>query len=107
MALSPDQEIIVRTWVGDDPTTSELEDLYTVLGSWDEVVRATLRRKIALLSEDPTSLTVPGLSISNSSQISALQQMLKDFNNSGGTGLDADSAMGVMTGRIVRANNVR
>lgn len=107
MALSADQELIVRSWVGDDPTTSYLEDLYDVVGSWDEVVRTTLRRKIALLSEDPSSISVPGLSVSNSQNLQAMQQTLKDFNNSGGTGLDEDSTMGMGTGRITRVNNIR
>lgn len=107
MALLAEEELVIRTWVGDDPTASELEDLYTVLGTWDEVVRATLRRKIALLTEEPSSLSVPGLSVSNGQQIMSLQQLLKDFNNSGGTGLDSESTMGLNTGHIVRINNIR
>jgi hypothetical protein len=107
MALSADQEIVLRTWVGDEPTVAYLEDLYAVHGSWDQVVISTLRRKIAVLSEDPTSISVPGLSITNGQQVIAVQQTLKDFMNSGGTGLDEESTMGVQFGRIVRADNIR
>lgn len=108
MALSADQETILRTWVGDDPTNAELEALYAIHESWDEVVRSTLRRKIALLSEDPTSLSVPGLSISNGQQITTLQQLLRDFNNSGGTGLDETPGTGGFTiSKVVRANASR
>jgi hypothetical protein len=107
MALSDETLLVLRTWVGDDPTDSYLEDLYAALGSYDEVVRAVINRKIAVLAEQPSSISVPGLSISNGQQLMALQELLKRFNSSGGTGLDADSSTGLSFGRLVRNANER
>lgn len=107
MQLSADAELIIRTWVGDEPLTTDLEALYDVVLSWDAVVEATIRRKIALLSEDPSSISVPGLSVSNGQQIQTLQALLKEFKNSDGTGLDAEALGGIGIGRIVRVGNGR
>jgi hypothetical protein len=107
MALSDEQELVLRTWVGDDPTTSYLEDLYAALGSYDEVVRSVINRKIATLAEQPSSISVPGLSISNGQQLVALQELLKRFNASGGTGLDSEVSTGILFGRLVRNANER
>ena len=106
MALSADQELIIRTWVGDDFEASYLEDLYAALGNWDDVVRAAIRRKIAILSEDPTSISVPGLSISNGQQVVALQDLLDRFDAEGGTGLE-DAVAGMTVAKLVRADNIR
>lgn len=109
MALSADQLRVIRTWVGDEPTEAYLNELYTQFALCDEVVRASIRRKIALLTEQPSSISLPGgLSISNGQQLISLQQTMRDFNNAGGTGLDEDTTVGgIQTAKLVRATNVR
>ncbi len=108
MPLSADQLRVIRTWVGDEPTTSYLDELYLQYGLCDDVVRASLRRKIALLAEQPSSISLPGgLSVSNGQQLISLQQTLRDFNNVGGTGLDTDGLVGLKTAKLVRTTNVR
>lgn len=106
MPLSSDQEAVIRVWLGDDFTTSYLEGLYDGMevGSWDKVVVLALRRKIALALEQPSSISVPGLSLSWGQQLTYLNTMLKDFLNSEGTGLDEESTMGIRIGHLVRNN---
>lgn len=105
--LSSDQELIIRTWVGDDPTSSELEELYDALGSWDEVVTATLRKQVADLTSQPSSFSVPGLSISIGQQLQAAQLNYKAWLNGNGTGLDGEATMGLLVGQIVRPTSTR
>ena len=102
--LTPEQEAALRAWVGDDLSNSYLEGLYDgmIEQSWDQVVIMALRRKIAVAAEQPYSLTVPGLSISWGHRWQALNQMLKDFFSSGGTGLDEGSTMGFKIVHLVR-----
>lgn len=105
MPLSDDQEAVIRTWVGDDLETSYLEGLYDGMApdsSWDQVIIMSLRRKIALASEQPASFSVPGLSLSWGQQVDALNKILSDFLQSGGTGLDEVSTMGAFVGHLVR-----
>lgn len=105
MPLSPEQETVIRVWVGDDLPNSYLEGLYDGMApnsSWDQVVIMALRRKIALASEQPASFSVPGLSLSWGQQLMYLQQTLRDFMNGEGTGLDEEATMGIRIGHLVR-----
>lgn len=95
----------IRGWVGSLPSDDEIEEIYNRLGNFDATVLEILRTRLADYTSEPSSLSVPGLSISNTSNISALQQLISDFENSGGLGLDDDPlAMGFGTGRLVRKN---
>lgn len=107
MALSTENERILRQWVGDGPLTADLEDLYTQTGSYDQVVLMTLRLKIAQFAEQPSQVTVPGLTVGFQSNTQTLQQTIKDFIAAGGTGLDTSSVSGIQTATIIRHNSVR
>jgi len=102
MTLSAENELTIRTWIGDDLEVSYLEDLYANLASWDQVVISALRRKIAVAAAQPASISVPGLSISWGQQLTYLRQTLTDFMNGSGLGLDEESTMGVIVGHLVR-----
>jgi len=107
MPLSLDQEAVIRVWIGDDLPNSYLEGLYDGMApdsSWDQVVIMALRRKISLALEQPASFSVPGLSLSWGQQALYLQNMLDEFLNSEGTGLDEESTMGIRIGHLVRTN---
>lgn len=109
MALSTEKERILRQWVGDEPLVSDLEDLYTQTASYDQVVLITLRTKIARLSEQPSSINVPGLSVNFRQSEQNLRQTIKDFIAAGGTGLDAESLglLGIQSSTIRRHNRRR
>ena len=102
MSLTSDELIVLRSWVGDGPTTSELDSLYTQYSDYDEVVRYVLRKRLSALTEEPASLSVPGLSYSNGINITSLESLLKRFDNEGGTGLNEDSTGGLRIARLVR-----
>lgn len=102
MSLSDEQELVIRTWVGDDLETAYLEGLYDALANWDQVVISALRRKIALAEAQPTSFSVPGLSISWGQQLTYLRQTLTDFMNGPGLGFDEETTLGVVVGHLVR-----
>lgn len=100
MPLSAEELNVIRSWVGDEPTTVELQEIYDETGDYDQVVRRTLRRKLALLTESPASLSVPGLSISNGQNIISLEGLLKRFDNEGGTGLVDGESTGTVLGVV-------
>jgi hypothetical protein len=90
MPLSAEQELKLRRWVGSEelvPTT-DLENLYEIFGSYDEVVLHVLRQRQVDLTSQPSSLSVPGLSITNTTNIAELRELIDEFINTG-TGLDA------------------
>jgi len=91
-AITDAQYAAMRTWVGTEPTDDELQDRYDRLGNFDKVVLEALEYKLALLSEQPASLTVPGLSISVGQNMTMLEAAIKRFRSSGGLGLDTESA---------------
>lgn len=101
MPLSPDAIVTIRGWVGSEPADSTLNTLYDQYLNHDEVVVYILRSRIAELSLEPSSVTVPGLSISHGSDLQAAQDALKNFMSSGGTGLEV-TAYGVGTGKLTR-----
>jgi len=104
MPLTDDQFAVLRVWVGADVDDSVLEDRYTRLGSFDSVVIEELNAQLAELQGTPSSISVGGLSISFGEQIRALQDAIKRFRASGGTGLDVDGTLGFATARLKRAD---
>src|SRR4249919_3614218 len=86
--MTEDELAAIRSWVGPGPTDEALEEAYERLGSFDAVVEEMLRKQYTDLISQPSSLSVPGLSISNSQNITGLEHLIKAFKNQGGTGLD-------------------
>ncbi len=95
MPLSAENEVIVRRWVGDEDliSTAALDTLYDQFGTYDEVVLHVLRQRQVELVSQPSSLTVPGLSITNTTNIAELRELIDDFMEAGGTGLDGDASV--------------
>ena len=102
MPLSADQIAVVRSWVGSEPSTTELQRYYARTASADAVVREVLRTRLVELTQEPASISVPGLSISNGQNIISLEALLKRFDQEGGTGLDTGSVSGVRTANMKR-----
>lgn len=95
MPLSAEEEGTMRRWVGTEALipTSELQAIYDMFGSFDETVMHVLRQRQVDLVSQPSSLSVPGLSITNSTNIAELRELIEAFLDSGGTGLDEDSPL--------------
>lgn len=91
MAFTAEQETRVRRWVGSEDliSTADLEALYEIFNSYDEVVLHVLRQRQVDLTSQPSSLSVPGLSITNSTNIAELRELIDEFMGVG-TGLDAE-----------------
>jgi hypothetical protein len=106
MPLSADGELAVRRWVGSEDlvSTAELNSLFDQLGGHDVTVLHVLRQRQVELVSQPSSLSVPGLSITNSTNIAELRELIKAFEAEGGTGLDEDSAIAApfSIGRLTR-----
>lgn len=101
--MTDDELAVLRSWVGPGPTDEALEEAYERLGSFDAVVEEYLRTSYVELLSQPTSLSVPGLSISNSQNITGYEHLIKAFRNQGGTGLDdPDTTPGPGTTKLVR-----
>lgn len=102
--ITEEQELVLRVWVGEDILLSELQAYYDEFNSFDATVRAVLTKQLTTLIQEPSQITVPGLSISQGQNITALRQLIADFNAAGGTGLDEgvpfDDAIGI--GKLVR-----
>jgi hypothetical protein len=86
--MTEEELAAIRSWVGPGPTDEALEEAYARLGSFDAVVEEMLRVQYTDLISQPSSLSVPGLSISNGQNLTALENLYKRFKNQGGTGLD-------------------
>ena len=95
MPLSADNEVVIRQWVGDDTvvTTDTLDELYDQFGTHDAVVLHVLRMRQTMYTAAPSSLSVPGLSITNSTNIAELRAFIDSFIAGGGTGLDGDDSV--------------
>lgn len=91
MPLTAENRVLVRGWVGAEPDDAALDALYDQFLNHDAVVDHVLRNRIATLSLEPSSVTVPGLSISHGSDLQALQELYKNWKASPGLGLEEDS----------------
>jgi hypothetical protein len=87
MPLSADELAVVRSWVGDEPLTADLDAIFDATSNYDEVVLQTLRKRLSNFTSDPASFSVPGLSITNGQNMISIEGMLKKFEAAGGTGL--------------------
>lgn len=92
MPLSAEQLHVIREWVGVTPEDVVLETIYGFEGSFDKTVMYVLNQRLASLSAEPGSITVPGLSLSHSTDLEALKLLMNKFVASGGTGLDEEPA---------------
>jgi hypothetical protein len=101
MPLNDAEMSVVRSWVGDGPTDEDLNEIYFETSSPDAVVLRTLRYKLALYTEEPASLSVPGFSYSNGQNIISLENMIKKFMDGGGTGLVGGVATGSIEGLVI------
>jgi hypothetical protein len=101
MPLGADALATIRDWVGPDPTDDELEARYVRVGSYDRVVETELRHQISELASQPSSVTVPGLSVTFGQQLQAKMDILKSFLFTG-TGLDEDGYGTVVIHRLNR-----
>jgi hypothetical protein len=100
MALTDDQFATIRSWVGEGPTEDQIEEAYLRNGSYDGAVLELLRVQESALLAQPSSLTVPGLSISNGQNLISLEALMRRLRAEG-TGLDKVSS-GTGTYKIVR-----
>jgi hypothetical protein len=102
MPLSPDEIFVMRGWVGTTPSDAELQAIYDVVDGYDATVLYVLNQRRVNLSLQPASLSVPGLSVSHGSDLQALEALIDDFRNGGGTGLEEDSTLGMQIQSIRR-----
>jgi len=85
VALSTEQLAAARAWVGTDVSDATLSARYDRLGSVDAAVLEELRTQLTTLLEQPSSVSLPsGLSVQITQNITALQQLIKEFGSSGG-----------------------
>ena len=92
----------MKAWVGSAWPTPDIEDRYESLGSFDEVIKQILNQQIADLAAQPSSISVPGLSISNTQNLQSLEQTLSRFLASGGSNLDVVTSAYPGTTQMVR-----
>ncbi|NIN66315.1 MAG: hypothetical protein GTO63_16820 [Anaerolineae bacterium] len=88
MPLPADDITVMRKWIGDEPDTPVLESLHDIYDNYDKVVEHVLIQRLANLSLEVGSVTVPGLSVSHTTDLQAVKDTLSKFYASGGTGLE-------------------
>jgi hypothetical protein len=92
MPLAPEGLTAIRQWVGTTPDDTIIGNIFTgQADNHDRTVMFILRQRLAALTTEPSSLTVPGLSISHSTDYQALIELMKQFRTQGGTGLDEEA----------------
>ncbi len=96
MALPADDLVVVRKWIGEEadgaPSDAEFEALYNVYENYDKAVWHVLTQRLSTLTLEAGSVTVPGVSISHSTDLTALQDLMKRFVNEG-TGLEDEVSL--------------
>lgn len=101
MALTSDEETVVRSWVGTTVSIDVLNERHDRLGTLNGVVLEELRAQLTELSSQPSSLTLPsGLSVQITQNITELQQRIKMFELS--ADLDGDVELEPGFGRMKR-----
>jgi hypothetical protein len=93
-ALTEDDIAAIKSWVGSGWSEDDIEERYARLQDQDEVVLEILNQQIADVNAQPTSFSVPGLSISNGQQAQYLGETIKRFNASGGLDDEANGGTG-------------
>lgn len=85
MAALTDEDIAaIKSWVGSEWSDSDIEDRFDRLEDVDEVVLEILNQQIADLSAQPSSFSVPGLSITQGQNMITLSETIKRFRGHGG-----------------------
>ncbi len=96
MPVSADQLVVARSWIGTSESEATFNERYdrfsedpTVTVPLDSSIIESIRAQLAVLVLDqPAQLSTPdGMSVNYTANIAALRQQLKDFIDSGGTGL--------------------
>jgi TolA-binding protein len=82
--LTDEDYAAIHVWVGSEWSESDMDDRFDRLQDVDEVVLEILNQQIADLSASPSSVSFPGLSISNGQNMLSLQETLKRFRAQGG-----------------------
>ena len=102
MALTSEQETVVRSWVGTTVSIDVLNERFERLESLNATVAEELQSQLAELIAQPAQISLPsGLSIQTSQNITALQQLIIKFQNS--TDLDSGTYVTIPgIGRMVR-----
>lgn len=102
-AITEDQEAVLRSFVGDLESIGDLQDRYDRLDDFDKVVLETLKSQLAVIVSDETAFfVVDGLTINKIENVRALERAIKNFSNSGGTGLETPPTTGVIVTKMVR-----
>lgn len=103
MPLSSDEMTVARSWVGPTVSDAVMNERYDRLGSITAAVEEQLRFALAVLLEQPSSLSLPsGLSVQTTQNITAAQQVLKSFIATGD--LDGEDTGGVGFAQMVRTD---
>lgn len=93
MALSDDQWAVAQAWVGTSEPRAAFESRFARLGDkLDDAIEERLISLITAATSNPASISLPsGLSISQGENIRSWQQVLKMFQQRGGTDGKADA----------------
>jgi hypothetical protein len=102
--LLADDITVMRQWIGSEPVDATLQTYYDIYDNHDQVVLHVLRERLAELSIDLGSVTVPGVSVSHSTDLQALQDLIKKFQNEGGTGLEDSFSLGGFQTQSIQVN---
>lgn len=101
--LTQDQLRVVRSWVGEAADEATLQERYARLSDLDGVILEEMRAQYAALIEQPSSISVDGVSIGYGENIRALRERINDFVKVGGTQLDDTPPQGAaMVHKLVR-----
>ena len=91
MAELTDNELVaVRSWVGNQVPSSQLQERMRRLDDIDEVVLEELRFQHSELMQQPAQLGVDGLNIGIDGNLTALERKIRQFIADGGLGMDED-----------------
>jgi hypothetical protein len=76
VVLTDEDIAAIKSWVGSEWSTSDIEDRFDRL--------EILNQQIADLSAQPSSFSVPGLSVSQGQNMITLSETIKRFRGAGG-----------------------
>lgn len=103
MALTYDQTQTIRSWVGQDVSQTTLEKKYARLGDVDAVILEVLNDLLVEAIASPTTISLPGLSLTFQDAVRGIQDLIDRFIGQGGTDGFPDTA-GVSVKRFVRTD---
>lgn len=85
MALTYDDVLIIRQWVGNEYEENDIYSEYDLQGTVDLTIIAILRKQLAEAITQPVSVIVPGLTITWGNRAQMLKDRLDTFIAEGGT----------------------